>query len=118
MGLKGIELEPLYTISTPNRDPRCRTVSNCFVGVCEEALKLKAGDDAKDAKWFIVDYAAKGDLYELVLKSGKITLNAVMRIKRCQNGKIDVNASTTISQNGLAFDHAMLILYAIESTLQ
>jgi len=77
--------------------------------------KLKAADDAADAKWFNVDFAAKDDLYELVLKADGITLNAVMRIKRCKNGKIDVNASEIVSQKGIAFDHAMLILYAVES---
>jgi len=114
-GLLDVDLEQLYTISSPGRDPRCRTVSNCFIGVCAETLPLKGGDDAADAKWFSVDYAAKDDLYELVLKCKGITLNAVMRIKRCFNGKIDVNNSEIVSQNGLAFDHAKLILYAIET---
>jgi len=114
-GLSNIELEQLYTISVPNRDPRGRTVSNCFYGVCSETFEVKASDDAKDAKWFLVDFAAKDDLYELVLKSGTLTLNAVMRIKRYPNGKIDVNASTIINQAGIAFDHALLILYAIEN---
>jgi len=116
-GLKAdIDLEQLYTISTPDRDPRCRTISNCFMGVCAETHPLKCGDDAADARWFIVDFAAKDDLYELVLKCGDdVTLNAVMRIKRCANGKIDVNASEIVSQSGLAFDHAKLILYAIET---
>ena len=114
-GLKGIDLEPLYTVSTPGRDPRAKTVSNCFIGICPSTQKLKAADDAADAKWFNVDFAAKDDLYELVLKADGITLNAVMRIKRCKNGKIDVNASEIVSQKGIAFDHAMLILYAVES---
>jgi len=114
-GLLDVDLEQLYTVSTPGRDPRCHTVSNCFIGVCPETLKLKAGDDAADAKWFVVDYAAKDDLYELVLKSDDTTLNAVMRIKRCPNGKIDVNASEIQSQQGIAFDHAKIILYAIEA---
>jgi len=38
-----------------------------------------------------------------------------MRIKRCKNGKIDINASEIISQKGIAFDHGKLILYGIES---
>ena len=114
-GLLDIELEQLCTVSTLNRDPRCRTVSSCYLGVCAETLDLKSGDDASDAKWFCVDYVAKDNMYELVLKSDTKTLNAVMRVSRCLNGKIDINKTEIISQTGLAFDHAKIILYAIES---
>lgn len=113
-GIDGVELEQLYTVSTPNRDPRCKTVSNCFMGVLENPVEAYGDDDVADAQWFAVDFAAKDDLYELVLK-GEESLNAVMQIKRCKNGKIDINNSVIISQVGLAFDHAKLILYAIES---
>jgi len=114
-GLQDIELEQLYTVSTPNRDPRVRCVSNVFVGFCPKALPVIASDDAEDAAWFTLDFAAKDDMYELVLQSEKETLNAVMRINRCKNGKIDINASEILSQNGIGFDHAKLILYAIET---
>jgi len=66
-GIEGVELEQLYTISTPNRDPRAKVITNCFIGFCPKTVPIKAADDAKDAKWFTVDFAAKEDLYELVL---------------------------------------------------
>jgi len=73
-GIKGVELEPLCTVSTPNRDPRVESISKCFFGVCSATSELKAADDASDAKWFEVDYAAIGDTYELVLKADNIVL--------------------------------------------
>ncbi|MCL2847957.1 MAG: NUDIX hydrolase [Firmicutes bacterium] len=114
-GLKGVQLEELCTVCGEGRDPRAKTESKCYFGVCSSCCELKPSDDASDAKWFSVDYAAKNDFYELVLKSGKITLNAVMKIVRNADGKIDIDASKIISQKGLAFDHAKIILYAVEN---
>ncbi len=114
-GIEDVDLEQLYTVSTPGRDPRCRCVTNCFMGVMNQPAACTPGDDALDAKWFIVDYAAVGEDYEMVLKSGDTVLNAVMKIKRTKSGKIDINASEIVSKDGIAFDHAKLILYAIET---
>lgn len=46
--------EQLFTIGTPGRDPRGRTVSVIYYSKIkiEEAQKTKAGDDAAQAKWF------------------------------------------------------------------
>ena len=54
-GIKGIELKQFYTFSAINRDPRHRTVSVVFVGFTEKNIEPKAGDDAKNAKWFELD---------------------------------------------------------------
>lgn len=51
-GLTGIELKQFHTFSAINRDPRHRTVSVVFVGFTELNIEPKAGDDAKNAKWF------------------------------------------------------------------
>lgn len=51
-GINGIELKQFHTFSAINRDPRHRTVSVVFVGFTELNMKPKAGDDAKNAKWF------------------------------------------------------------------
>jgi ADP-ribose pyrophosphatase YjhB (NUDIX family) len=114
-GITGVDLEQLYTVSTPGRDPRCRCVTNCFMGVVPEPLATRAGDDAAETAWFFIDYAAIGEDYELILKSGDIVLTAVMKIRRTASGKVDINASEIVSKDGIAFDHAKLILYAIET---
>ena len=113
-GLREVTLEQLYTVSTPGRDPRGWTVSNCFFAVIESPVELSAGDDASDAAWFGVDFAAVGDLYEMLLKSGDLVLRCEMEIKRDAAGKIDVNRSVIKQNDGIAFDHAKLILYALE----
>ncbi len=108
-------LEPLCVVSTPERDPRAKITTHCFMGVIGEPETPIAGDDAADARWFTFDYAAKGDIYELVLKSGDIVLNAVMRVVRDEEGKLDFDNTEILSRDGLAFDHAKIILYAIET---
>ncbi len=57
--LVGIELKQFYTFSAIDRDPRHRTVSVVFVGFANEKAKPKAGDDAKNAKWFSLEHLPK-----------------------------------------------------------
>lgn len=54
--LDGTYLKQFRTYSNPKRDPRGRVVSVVFYAYIEDNKKLlksvKAGDDAKDARWF------------------------------------------------------------------
>lgn len=109
------EIEQLVTVSTPNRDARGWTVSTVFLGVLPQAVVVEASDDAAEAKWFAVDYYAAGDTYKLVLESEDETVSSELLVARRENGKIDLNASKVLVQGGIAFDHAKLILYAVES---
>lgn len=114
-GLENEELEQLVTVSTPNRDPRGWTVTNCFFAVTETPENAVGADDADEADWFFIDYASSGATYELVLKNlrGEI-LRAVMNVKRTKSGAMDINATKIESADGIAFDHAKIILYALE----
>jgi len=52
--LKGIHLEQFHVFSEVERDPRGRTVSVVFTGFLQDDQKVKAKDDAKEARWFSV----------------------------------------------------------------
>ena len=55
-GLVVNELEQLYTAGDPGRDPRGWTVSVVYLlRVDSKKIKPKAGDDAKEVKWFPLD---------------------------------------------------------------
>ena len=41
--------------SDPKRDPRGHTISHVYYRVFEDTFEIKAGDDAKEAKWFNMD---------------------------------------------------------------
>ncbi len=59
-GLWGILLEQLHTFSALNRDPRHRTISTVFTGVTTaENCDARAGDDARNAKWFPINELPK-----------------------------------------------------------
>ena len=110
-----IPTEQLCTVSTPGRDPRGWTVTTCFMGLLPEPVEPKAGDDAADAKWFNVDYIASGDVYKVILRSGEMVASAELKVIRKADGKVDINRTQVLVHNGIAFDHAKIILYAIES---
>ncbi len=76
-GLTGVELEQMYTFGNCGRDPRGRCVTIAFWGICtRDWQKIKAGDDAKEAKWFDIDDLPKmgfdhNDVIKLAVKKLK-----------------------------------------------
>lgn len=114
-GISGVYLDQLYTVTTPSRDPRGWTASVCYMAVMERGFAMpQAGDDAAEAEWFNIDYVRSGSDYILKLSCGQTVLKAELIIKRDKMGNIDVNESKVTSCDGIAFDHAKLLLYAIE----
>jgi 8-oxo-dGTP diphosphatase len=70
------ELEQLYTAGDPDRDPRGWTVSVVYlVRVNARDVKPKAGDDAKQVKWFPLD-----DLPPLAFDHARILERAKARL--------------------------------------
>ena len=54
-GINGIALEQFYVFDSINRDPRHRVISIVFTGILFSKLSdIKAGDDAKEVKWFSI----------------------------------------------------------------
>lgn len=111
----GIETqaEQLYTVSTPGRDPRTSIVTVCYLSVLPSTVAVEGGDDAAEAAWFDIDYVRNGEHYILKL-TGPETLTAELDVARDRKGVIDVNRTRIVRSDGIAFDHAKLILYAIE----
>lgn len=126
-GVDNVCLSQLHVFSEPKRDPRGWIISCSFMALAESAhLKLKSGDDVIDAKWFSVNYTSvgtqkeltdKGEIikkqYNLVL-SGEAT-NITAKIET--RSSISLNAREMeydiIERNGIAFDHAKILAYAI-----
>ena len=54
-GVKNVSVKQLHTFGKIGRDPRGRTVSVAYLAFVDaEQVKIKAGDDAKEAQWFDV----------------------------------------------------------------
>lgn len=55
-GLVGIKLEQMRAFGHIGRDPRGRNISVVFFGIAEAGqTRIRAGDDAKEAKWFDIN---------------------------------------------------------------
>lgn len=53
--LKSSSLIELGIYAEPNRDPRGRVVTLSYLVIVDELFDLSAGDDAKEAKWYLVN---------------------------------------------------------------
>ena len=105
-GVTGCRLLPVGTYSDPARDPRGRVVSCAFAAEVSLAdTEVLSGDDALDAAWFTVFLTQENDVYTLRLTNGDKALSAGLR-KTADGTEI-------IAQDGLAFDHAKIILDAL-----
>lgn len=102
-------LRQFYTASAPNRDPRDWTVSVCYLAELPTEMTVKGGDDAAAAAWY--DVSLSGDDCERVLTVGGERTR--LCVARDAFGKVDVNR-TEILENGMAFDHAKILLRALE----
>lgn len=127
-GVDDVYLEQLYTFSDIGRDPRTWVMSCSYMALINsDKLELKAGDDAADAAWFKVSYRllreqkelfedgyVKTLEYELKLSSEEEELSAI--VARTVTAKTTSTGTNyeIVSNDGLAFDHAKIIAYAIE----
>ena len=123
-----IYMEQLYTWGDVNRDPRTRVISTSYMSLVDSsALSIKASDDADDAKWFTVscrlyqEYKTVNDkgyvlqrLFKLSLSNDENDLSAIVKIIKTVEGKVTKVEREVVESNGIAFDHAKVIEYAIE----
>jgi len=58
-GLSGIKLTQFQTYGDPGRDPRHRTITVVYMGICEALYEVVGMDDARKAEWHPVDAIPK-----------------------------------------------------------
>lgn len=93
-------LKQVHTFSTPNRDPRGWVITCAFMAyVNHESVLIQAGSDASRALWFDVEMKN----HALILKYEDIELRPLL------NDELEI-----ISSEGIAFDHASIIAYALK----
>ena len=141
-GVQEVYLEQLYTFSELGRDPRTWVMSCAYMALVDQSLvRLKAGDDADEAKWFKLVYKKieeteeikEGNLikyqrYQLSLEAReeqsqgidvkenleRIKLQAEVEKKVVINDKGRTSELFITKNSGIAFDHAKIIAYAVE----
>lgn len=125
--IKDIYLEQLYTWGDPLRDPRTRVISTSYMGLVDsDNIQIKAGKYVDDISWFDVQLKTikeenkekkngyyKTEEIEILLTNKNIVLKSRVKVvKELVNGNLIIY--TQILQSDLAFDHAKVLIYAIE----
>ncbi|WP_366290470.1 NUDIX domain-containing protein [Paenibacillus sp. AN1007] len=127
-GLDDIYLEQLYTWGDVDRDPRTRVISCSYMSLVDSSeLQLQAGDDASEASWFRVEQRLieeKRHIHErgrvterrlqLILTHETEQLSAVVETMDQVEGRVRSSSIRLLDAQGIAFDHARIIHYALE----
>lgn len=115
-GAKCDYLQQLRTFSEPDRDPRQRVITCAYTALVDGAsIKVLGGTDVKTAEWFKVHLEANNEpehLWTLSLSNGTAELRATMK-ENAENKVNEFPGLEIIYSNGLAFDHALIIAYAV-----
>lgn len=123
-GVDNIYLEQLYTVGTPERDPRTWVITCAYMAlVQQERIKLQNAQDK--VGWFDVslklvkeqkeqkkDIVCCDSYYEL--KLGKEALTATIVKHEKYKNRTSRTEYEILENDGLAFDHAHIITLAIE----
>jgi len=90
-GLVNVALEQMRTYGNVGRDPRGRMITITFMGIATEGLnKIKAGDDAAEARWFDIEKPPKDMAFDhnevAKFAMGKLTRKRIYQeqVKRVQ----------------------------------
>ncbi|MEK3915933.1 NUDIX domain-containing protein [Paenibacillus sp. FSL H7-0331] len=126
--IENIYMEQLFTWGDVERDPRTRVISCSYMALVDRtSLDIQAGDDAADAKWFEVAYHVFQEkktnldhgyelekLLKITLRNGLETVSATVKIVEVVSGRSTRVSREVVDSQGIAFDHAKIIEYAIE----
>ncbi|WP_322922478.1 NUDIX hydrolase [Paenibacillus campi] len=127
-GLDGIYMEQLYTWGAVERDPRTRVISTAYMALADStSQQIKAGDDARDARWFKLRYRVLEEKkvhleagcrlerdMQVELEHHNLRLTGTVRVTRTYHGTLTGEHWQVLSSDGIAFDHVQMIAYGIE----
>ena len=133
-GVDHVYLEQLYTFSEPERDPRTWVMSCSYMALIDSSkVRVSAGDDADQAVWFRTSFRLMDEhieyrknmtydgmktirtkRYELELSHEDVVLRSMIEKKIVKTEHETVTEYRILENDGLAFDHAKIIAYALE----
>jgi ADP-ribose pyrophosphatase YjhB (NUDIX family) len=127
-GVKNAYMEQLFTWGDPERDPRTWVISCSYMALMDASrIKLAAGDDAVDARWFRVSKTLKQEKrkvmkngsilkqkYSLLLSSDELTTETQLEKTVTKHGRRQTEKERILLPGELAFDHARMIGYAVD----
>jgi 8-oxo-dGTP diphosphatase len=88
-GLQSVKLKQLHTFGKCGRDPRGRQITIVFTGIADkETAKVKAGDDAAEARWFDIEKLPENPAFD----HGEVLDYAIAELKREKSHRSGVGA--------------------------
>ncbi|WP_438447034.1 NUDIX hydrolase [Gorillibacterium sp. sgz5001074] len=126
--IENLYMEQLFTWGDVGRDPRTRVVSSSYMALVDRtSLDVRAGDDAVDARWFEVRYQVTQEkktmledgyeferLIRITLGHEETVLTATVKVVTQCSGRSKKVSREIVESQGIAFDHAKIMEYAIE----
>ena len=114
-GLCGLESESAGFFSAPGRDPRGWVVTRSFMAdIGSRKEEVRAGDDAKDARWFRLTALREKNALRISLTDGGEKLSALVRAEEEPGVSGRPNRRLKLLESrGLAFDHGLVIADAL-----
>lgn len=126
--IDGIYLEQLYTWGEVDRDPRTRVISCSYLSLIDATalpVPVQAGTGAAAVRWFTLGEELVAETrsppeglhtqtLRLRLVSDDIALTATLQVVRRTVGRATHTTRSILDSDGVAFDHARIIQYALE----
>ena len=126
--INNVYLEQLYTWGDLDRDPRTRVISCSYMALINSELyQVRPGEDADDAQWFRVEdkwtqkkttATENGFIVEkwveLRLTNETDSASATVKVSKTVEHGLSRVTQEIVESHNLAFDHAKMILYALE----
>ncbi len=127
-GVDDIYLEQLYTFSEPERVRGMWVISCSYLALADsDRVYVEAGDDVGRVEWFTVKAYTDEEIlkefksgfekvteYKIELSCKNIFLSGKVRHTMLKNPRGVQNTYEITENNGIAFDHVKIILYALE----
>lgn len=121
-GIANLQMEQLATYGDYKRDPRTRIITTAYVALVEEgSLKAVAGDDAKDADWFVPEQQllSQGDgcsKYRLSLTCNKrsLEIHSEVQVTWRKEAVLKNYQYKVESAKGICADHGAMILQGLQ----
>lgn len=120
-------LEQLHTYGDVGRDPRTRIITCTFLALADRRrLKVCAGDDAEEARWFSLEAervkeTASGPAgsertrqHRLTLRGGGQCLQAILETRWTWQGGSARTDRRILDGGGIAFDHSLMLLAGLQ----
>lgn len=109
--LKDIYLEQLYTFGGVDRDPRMRIVSVSYMALIDKN-KLTTPLNS-NASWFNVNFLEEKNSVKIILDNGSEVITCKLK-KKLREKTTDRYEFIADSDDGMAFDHSLVILSGLE----